>query len=382
MSDHMAFWIDTEALHAAASDCVACDTCMDVCCTADIDPESGRTPKNRLAIIMRLLNGESMEDKDVHTIYTCVECGRCDTVCPSDIPVSSTIADSKVVMVNKGFGPLPKHNDMVANLLKHRNAVNKDPGDRLSWLGDDAETSIHEQSDTLLYLGCMASYLDKETAKASYDILKFAGVSFTLLEDEFCCGIYPYNAGKTTEAIAVFKELYAAFKQRGIKRIIAPCAGCHRAFSAFYPRVLPEFDIEVRHISQVIYELVQDKKITFTPATGNVMVHDSCKIGRKSGVYDAPRMILQHMGFDLKEHPESRENGLCCGAGSGVRSIEPKLSMAIGRKILDTATTEDVVSTCPFCIFNLGYIGKKTGLPHKVKHIASFVRPYINPATH
>lgn len=377
MSDQMAFWIDTDALHAAASECVACETCLDVCCTAYTNPESGRTPMNRLSIILRLLNGESMDEKDVHTIYTCVDCGRCDTVCPMNIPISSTIADSKVVMVEKGFGPLPKHNDMVENLFKHRNAVNKDNKDRLKWLGDDAEAAIRKKSETLLYLGCMASYLDKETAKASYEILKQAGESFTLLEDEFCCGIYPYNAGKTTEATAVFKEIYAVFKSLGIKLIITPCAGCFRAFSAYYPRVFPEFDIEVKHISQVICDLMEQGKIVFTPATENVVVHDSCKIGRKSGVYDAPRKILRHIGFDVKELPENRENGICCGAGAGVRSIEPKLSMAIGQKILDTAPAEHVVSTCPFCIFNLGYIAKNNNQPHTIKHIASFVLPYL-----
>jgi Fe-S oxidoreductase len=294
-----------------------------------------------------------------------------------DIPISSTIADSKVVMVNKGFGPLPRHNEMVENLLKHRNAVNKDPKDRLAWLGDDAPAATRQTSDTLLYLGCMASYLDKETAKACYAILKHAGESFTLLEDEFCCGIYPYNAGKTTEATAVFKDRYDLFKARGIKRIITPCAGCYRAFSAYYPRVLPGFDIEVKHISQVIQDLVERKKIVFTPAEGDVVVHDSCKIGRKSGVYEAPRMILRQIGFDVKEIPENKENGLCCGAGAGVRSIEPQLSVAIGRKILDTSPAEHVVSTCPFCIFNLSYIARKTDQPHTIKHIASFVLPHI-----
>lgn len=378
MSDQLAFWIDTDALKKAASDCVACDTCVDVCCTAYTHPDIERTPKNRLAIILRLMNGEPVNETDVHTIYTCVECGRCDTVCPMDIPISATIADSKVVLVDQGFGPLPRHNDMVEQLLKNRNAVNQAPQDRLSWLGDDAGAAVRETSDTLLYLGCMASYLDKDTAKASYDILKQAGVSFTLLEDEFCCGIYPYNAGKTTEATAVFKELYAEFKKRGIRRIIVPCAGCYRAFSAYYPRVLPEFDIEVKHMSQVICELADSGKITFKPAGGPVVVHDSCKIGRKSGVYEAPRTILQRMGFEIKELAENRENALCCGAGSGVRSIEPALSMGIGRQILDKAPTDTVVSTCPFCIFNLGYIAKKSGLPHTVKHIASFVRPYLN----
>ena len=89
-------------------------------------------------------------------------------------------------------------------------------------------------------------------------------------------------------------------------------------------------------------------------------------------------MILRQIGFDVKELSENRENGLCCGAGAGVRSIEPQISMAIGRQIHDKVPTEDVISTCPFCIFNLGYIAKKSNLPYKIMHIASFVRSHIN----
>ncbi|PIE70891.1 MAG: hypothetical protein CSA22_05700 [Deltaproteobacteria bacterium] len=369
--------LDTDALKVSTETCILCETCVETCCTAGPTGDEKMTPMGRLQIIGALLSGETPDTESVRALYYCTECGRCDTVCPMDIPVSGTIADAKVVLVSRGLGPLEKHESMIRGILKNRNAVNKPAEERLAWIPEAYRDQVafdDAPSDTVLYVGCLSSFVDKQTAAASLEILMQGGVDFKLLSDEYCCGIYPYNAGKWDEALAIFTEMQEMFKAFGIRRMIVPCAGCHRCFSAYYPRLLPDFDVEILHITEVIGDLVREDKLAFKPGGDTVTVHDACKTGRKWGQYERAREILSAMDLTVAELAENRESALCCGSGSGVRSLDAKLSMQIAGKVLDNVTAPDLVSTCPFCIFNFNYTAKKTEKPVKARHIASLVR--------
>lgn len=370
--------INPSELLEATNQCIHCQACVEACCTSGAGELY--TPEKRLEICNRAISGLSPLPDETSAIYHCTECGRCDTVCPQEIPISSTIADAKVVMVNRGFGPLEKHNKMTAAILKNRNAVGKPAEERLDWIPEHLKAKVKfddEAGDTLLYVGCLSSYMDKASAAASLEILLTAGVDVKVMKDEYCCGIYPYNAGKWDEAKAIFTEMAETFKTSGIKRIIVPCAGCHRAFSSYYPRLLDDFHIEVKHIAEVIEELLDAGRLTLSPAPGNATVHDACKMGRKFGLYGAPRKIMEACGLTLSELPENRENAPCCGSGSGVRSINAPLSMVMAGKVLKAATEETIVSTCPFCIFNMNYTARKTLAEKKAVHIATLVKAHI-----
>ncbi|SCX89965.1 (Fe-S)-binding protein [Desulfoluna spongiiphila] len=369
--------IDVPALLDSTNQCIQCEACLEVCCTSDTADGPAMNPMERLTVIGRSLKGYAPLPDEVKALYYCTECGRCDTVCPQEIPISQTIADGKVMMVKKGFGPLAKHEKMIAGLLKNRNAVGKPAEERLAWVPEHLKEKIRfedSEGDTLLYVGCLSSYMDKATAAASLEILMAAGENVKLLRDEYCCGIYPYNAGKWDEAKAIFTEMAETFKKSGIKRIIVPCAGCHRAFSSYYPRLLEGFDIKVLHMAEVIKELLDAGRLTLNAANQTVTVHDACKMGRKYGLYDIPREILAACGATLTELPENRDQALCCGSGAGVRSLDAPLSMKIAGKVLNTAEADTLVSTCPFCIFNMNYTSRKTEAGKKAVHIATLVK--------
>ena len=97
-------------------------------------------------------------------------------------------------------------------------------------------------------------------------------------------------------------------------------------------------------------------------------------MGRKFGLYDIPREILAACGVTLTELPENRDDALCCGSGAGVRSLDAALSMKIAGKVLATAKADTLVSTCPFCIFNMNYTSRKTDAGKKAVHIATLVK--------
>ncbi len=363
-------------VHEEISKCTDCEVCTDVCCTYYATNNRLFSPLARLQMVKKLLNGESLKQEEIRSIYLCTECGRCEQVCPFDIKISDVIADSKKILVQKGLGPLPKHDVIINGILEKRNAVNGDPKKRLDWIPEkyrSSEKFEETPSETLLYLGCLPSYLVKESAAATYELLKEAGVDFMVLKDEFCCGIYPYNAGKLEIAREIFLENIEKFKKLGVKRIIVPCAGCYRCFSKYYPDLLGKTDFEVFHIIQILNDLLKSEKITLRNNRHSFTFHDSCRLGRKAGFYNEPREILEEMGIEIEELTENRENAYCCGSGSGVRSIDKELSLNIGLKILEESKQNTIIATCPFCIFNLRYIAYKTNSDKKLVHISNLV---------
>lgn len=358
------------------STCTECEACLEVCCTYYSTENRLYSPLTRLQIINKLLNEKEIIQDEIQSIYYCTECGRCEEVCPEEIKISDIIADSKIELVNKNLGPLDKHNVIINGILEKRNSVNGDPEKRLEWIPEefrDSEKFEDHPSDTLLYVGCLPSFLVKESASDSYKLLKKAGVDFMILKDEFCCGIYPYNCGKIDIAKRIFEENINKFKKLGIKRIIVPCAGCYRCFSTYYPRLFGEMDFEVFHIVQIIHALIGEGKIKLKKVGDTFTFHDSCRLGRKAGLYREPRDILSECGIIIDELSQNRENAYCCGAGSGVRSIDKDLSRKIGAEIIKESKSENIMSSCPFCIFNLRYIAHKMNLDKKIQHISNLI---------
>ena len=89
-----------------------------------------------------------------------------------------------------------------------------------------------------------------------------------------------------------------------------------------------------------------------------VTYHDPCHLGRYTGVYDAPRRILEAIpGIELVEMPRNRQNAFCCGAGAGVMSGFPDFARTVAsertREAAGTGAAA-LVTACPFCEQNLG----------------------------
>ncbi len=359
--------------------CVDCKVCNDECDTFEVTQDPLKSPYGRLKIAEKVFTGDILTNEELIAIYTCTSCSSCDLVCPQDIPISEMIHASKTRLVELDQAPLDVHKNIIKGILEKGNSVNGNPEERLDWLPENYKNNElfeDKESDTLLFLGCMSSFRVKESASASYEILKRGGYDFKILRNEPCCGEYIYSAGNLELSKQIFNENFALFKKHGIKTLIVTCGGCLYAFNNIYPKYVENFDINVKHVVQIIRELEEKGKIQFKPANNSVTYHDACRTGRKIkgfDVYEEPRELLEKTNTKVKELTKNKENTKCCGAGSGIRGVDSGLSIKIGTTILKESKSEEIISSCPLCVFNYRYVAYKTQNDKKTRYITDYL---------
>jgi heterodisulfide reductase subunit D len=350
--------------------CTECEICMEVCPTYQATGEPLFSPMHRLKTAGKIFCGENPEPLLKESIYNCPKCLQCETVCPEEIKVTQIVHQAKEELVRRGLGPLPRHDEIIQGILTKGNSVNGDPAKRLEWLPEEFP---HQESETLLYLGCLPSYLVKEAATSTYLVLKKLGVDFMILEDEGCCGTYIYEAGRRDTAVELFQKNVERFRSLGIKQIIVPCNGCLKCFKYFYPEVLGQLDFSVHHALEIIYNRLKENPSMLNKIRRVLSYQDSCRLSRGEGMTEQPRELLKLCGVEIKEPKRNRADTPCCGAGAGIRSVYRDLSLQLASELLGLTPTEYVVSACPFCVFNLNYTSQKKGLEKKTIYFSSLV---------
>ncbi|GAH07642.1 unnamed protein product, partial [marine sediment metagenome] len=138
-----------------------------------------------------------------------------------------------------------------------------------------------------------------------------------------------------------------------------------------YPSLGGNF--EVWHYTQILANLMKDKKIPISEYKVKVTYHDPCYLGRHNGVYEPPREVLKSIpGVELIEMSRNRENAFCCGGGGGnfftdILGVGEESPGRIRiREALDTGA-EILAVACPMCSKMLDDAVKAEGLEEKIK---------------
>ena len=326
----------------------------------------------------------SYEEGLIEHIYSCLTCGACDVNCKSvrDMEVLDTILALRAKCVENGWGPMQAHKKQGKNINDCHNIFGYPHDRRFNWSADDLE--ISEKADAVYFVGCSTSYSYPQIAKNTVKILNAAGIKFSVMNSqEYCCGAPLWRTGQLKEAQSLAARNIEAINNASIKTIITSCAECYGTFRGLYPRI-KELNFEVRHISQIIQEMLQEGRLKLNKTINlKLTYHDPCFLGRLSelyvpwsgqikafgyhdppkqwrrgtgGEYDAPRQVLKTVpGIQIFEMTRNAENGFCCGGGGGVPAAFPDFALWTASERLREAKAtgaEAIVSCCPWCQSN------------------------------
>ena len=331
-------------------------------------------PRGRMNVLKSVLLGQIPLSKELGKwVYECSECGNCTEVCHMThnenvaLPTCNWIDHVKVWealrkdLVEAGFTPLEKHSKLIDYMNRDdmRNPYGEQKIKKYEWTKGIPE--LKEKGDFVFFGGCTMPLRQSETLKNMIKILQGAGLEIAISSDEWCCGSIALRIGDEQSLQEFIQHNINIFKEMGAEVVFTACAGCYRTWKKDYPELIgEELPFQVKHITEILIELLNNKKIPFKVQKGEsrkVTYHDPCHLGRHMDLYEIPRKVISKIpGIELVEMKRNRKNAWCCGAGGGVKSQFPELAKEISKERIKEAIESgaDVLTTsCPFCIGNL-----------------------------
>jgi len=377
---NLALVLKTLFLEKNLAKCEQCKICSGYCTVASsFEGVETWSSKGRVLTMRGLQNGElGVSKKVVDILYTCSECGLCFAQCFEDLEVNEAILATRHQIAEKGLVP-EVFRETAKNIMEIGDPGAVSVKRRLSWMKNYSLQPLPRKAEVLYWVGCMVADRTPKTARALLKILSHANVNFTMLKErEGCCGYVLLSTGLWDEARKVAEEVVSKIEKIGVKTLVTPCAGCYYTFTKLYPEILEiSLPCEIVHSSHFIENLMKSGKLELKSLNFRVSYHDPCSLGRHSGVFNAPRNVLNAIpDLTLTEMPLNRQLARCCGGGGGLWSFNHQVSVNsayLRLKDLQPLKVDALTTACPLCQINFRYASVRKSVPIEVCDVTEMV---------
>jgi len=311
--------------------CSRCGICLDACQLSF----AGGIRNVQSAYQLKSIRYKSIQPNES---LNCLMCGRCASVCPVGIDISS------IRMIT-------------------RNEMNGRPPDPSFSLQPVSKT---RKSDVIYFAGCMTHQLPS-IKKAMQTIFSRAGINYWFMDEHggICCGRPMMLAGHREQANIMIEKNRQLILESGASILVTSCPICYKVFAKDY-----NLNIRVMHHSQYLFELAEKKQIILNPLYESAVYHDPCELSRDLRVYNEPRALVGKMAGLIPSAYE-KENTLCCGNSLANFFASNDVRLSITRDAYEKLNAGDaqvLVTSCPMC---RKAFEKVSGVP--VKDIAELV---------
>lgn len=373
-----------EALDTSA--CVECGRCQEVCPAYAV----GRplSPRKFLLSIRRGLLDRTALDLDPDVIWSCTTCGACTETCPLLIEQVSLMIDYRRFLVEQGDVPVPML-QALESLSLWGNPWNLPPAQRWTWaenLGAPLAVEGDNNIEVLYYAGCTACYdpVARNAAKGFLELLNRTKVNYRALGSrEWCCGDPARRLGEEDLFRKIAAKNVEVFSQLNPQILVTACPHCAHVFKEEYPDF--PAGIRVLHYTAFLADLLQEKRLTPDHELGlPVTFHDPCYLGRYGGEFEAPRRLLEACpGVTLREMEKNRAGSFCCGGGGGQSWLDVRGADRMNNvRVSEAGQTgaEKLITACPYCqiMLHSAAVASAAGPKVMVQDIAEFILERIS----
>lgn len=353
-----------------------CTYCPRLCShTCPVSITSGReslTPQSKMSYLAARAAGLvpfSAQDVDagqVLPIYACTGCGACTTACLHHVEPAHALLQGRTLAERAEAGP-SSLSDLPAQHAARTAEVTAMLRGAVALQGRSALPG------GLAYVpGCQTGSDGNGPAAEALAALRVADRLRAVRPDfpalgvaqlpSVCAG-YPLYAGGLLEPFRLHAETFAAAAET-YDALVVSCSLCLWLLRTQYgPSGVP-LRPQILHPSELFAPYAESLPVARKLRAVNY--HDPCHLGRRLGVYDAPRQLLARVADRVCELATSRDQARCCGAGGLLPVTDRALSGAMARDRLGELADSDapdapLVSACPGCQSHLAGAGGEQG---------------------
>jgi glycolate oxidase iron-sulfur subunit len=344
---------------ALADQCVLCGLCLPHCPTYAVSALEGRSPRGRIAHARALaLDPEvPLDAVAAADLATCLSCGRCESVCPSQVQFARLLGLARETLhetfrephLGRAMRLLARRPTWLRRLVVLARALvpaRSADAARGGWRSLAAiargipqtaldatlprglqRSAAAARGRVLLLPGCVGSALDADTHAAATRVLAQLGYEVVLPAVPVCCGSLARQAGAQGEADSDAAGLRAAVRAAGASTVLSCASGCMGGLRAALAE-LP--GVGVHDILSFIQRDADRLVARLRPLSQRLAVSVPCTqkaIDDGRALFD---LLGRIPGLSLVRVPEAPG---CCGAGATQSWADPATSSQLrGRR--------------------------------------------------
>ncbi len=307
-------------------------------------------------------------------------------ICPMGVNVSSLIR-----IVREGIGAadlMPPRLQKLKAEQQENNTIVGIGGEKLREIAgqlasDGVEVPLDKDGADIMLLTTVTELRSFPSAlAANARILNKAGANWTMFTDAFEAANLGYTAGDTPALRTALQRIVDKATEKGIKTVVVPESGHgYQVLRWLGPNIMGKpHDFEVLSIFEFVAREQAEGRLALKQqgAGTSVTYHDPCRLGRKGGVMQIPRDLLESMGYELRETEVNGRENYCCGGGCGEYTLSTGSDLRhrvfeLKQEQFDEAGADEVVTACASCRYNLLIGAEKIGWKTPVKSLTETV---------
>jgi len=320
--------------------CVHCGFCTATCPTYQVLGDDLDSPRGRIYLIKRVLEGAEVTGRTRLHLDRCLTCRACETTCPSGVRYGHLVDIGRAVVEARAPRPaldrlrrallafaIPRRSLFGAALAVAR-ALGLQPRRRPAGAWPQARHARR----MLVLAGCVQPSLGPSINAAAARVLDRAGVSLIEAPGAGCCGAVRFHLNRQDDGRDDMRALIDAWwplVERGeVEAIVMTASGCGATVKEYGhllasdPRYA-EKAARIASLTKDLCEVVDPEAISATRSRERVAFQSPCSLQHGQQLRGKVEGLLVAAGYTLAPVDDAH---LCCGSAGTYSLLNPSLA--------------------------------------------------------
>jgi len=358
--------------------CVHCGFCTATCPTYQVLGDDLDSPRGRIYLMKRALEGAPVTDKTRLHLDRCLTCRACETTCPSGVRYGRLVDIGRGVVESKARrGPFERaqrgllawglrKTGLFGAALRVGQLLGLAPRTR------PAKTwpAPRHRRKMIVLAGCVQPALAPSINAAAARVLDHAGISLIEAQGAGCCGGIRFHLNYQEEGRddmrALIDAWWPAVESGEVEAILMTASGCGVTVKD-YAHLLahdPEYAEKAARIASLtrdLCEVLTPEMIPEGGERGSVAFQSPCTLQHVQQLRGKVEALLTKAGYALVPVADAH---LCCGSAGTYSLLQPAISRELRSRKLASLGTPDVIATA-----NIGCLSHlQGGTERPVRH--------------